>query len=334
MKKTVAIVLNWNNAEDTILCLSSLLNLKKNGKQIEIVIVDNCSDDDSRDQIIKNILSLNYVSGESKVNKNQIDNIEELLFFSTDIQDLPNIYFAKSISNLGYSGGNNNGIRLGQILEADYFWILNNDVVVDKEAFLFLAQRMEIDRKIGICGAHIMMFNEKEITQCLGGSYFTSFSGKGFPILEDHFDKTPTNRMVESKISYISGASMFIRKDFISRVGLLDERFFLFCEEIDWAIRSNEIFNLGVELKSIIYHKEGATIGTGSASNSKGGSKKSEFYLARSKLILTWKHRKHFFISVFIFQIIRALRLGFLGRYDLCISILKACSPFHGKFYE
>ena len=82
---------------------------------------------------------------------------------------------------------------------------------------------------------------------------------------------------------------------------------------------------LGVELKAKVYHKEGGTIGTANAILKTNGSPKSEFYQAKSKLMLAYKHNKIFIPTVFLFLILRSVKFFLKGENDLAVPILKAC---------
>ena len=320
---TLIIILNWNNAEDTIECLKSVLAIKNNRSRFDVAVVDNFSSDDSWSVINKQIEQFGYFCQEPSDSILTISNILELKHFVSSERENPMIYFARSVSNLGFAGGNNNGINIGLKLGVEYFWIINNDVIVNSDAFYFLENKVRKEKKIGICGANIKEFGEPGNVQCLGGYYFDKFSGRGFAIKPSISEPLLSNSEVESKLTYICGACMFVRKEFILTVGLLDERFFLYCEEADWAYRAEGKFSLGVEKRAVVYHKEGATIGTASANNS--GSAKSEFYQARSKLLLTHKHNRRFLIPVFSFQMLRAFKLLLRRDYDCFIAILKAC---------
>jgi GT2 family glycosyltransferase len=86
-------------------------------------------------------------------------------------------------------------------------------------------------------------------------------------------------------MDYVVGASMFVPMHFLQEVGLLDESFFLYYEELDWATRGKGRFPLAYAPKSIVYHKIGGTIGT--SSNPARKSLISDFYTLRNRLHFT-----------------------------------------------
>jgi len=73
-------------------------------------------------------------------------------------------------SNLGYAGGNNVGIRYAQKRDFEYIWLLNNDVVIDKDALTELLKLAESDKKIGIVGSKLLYYYYPNTIQTLGGS--------------------------------------------------------------------------------------------------------------------------------------------------------------------
>ena len=101
-------------------------------------------------------------------------------------------------------------------------------------------------------------------------------------------DEVPvTPAEVEAQLAYVNGAAMLVRRDLLERVGLMDERYFLYSEEHDWAHRSQQAgFRLGWVPQALVFHKHGATIGTASS----GGSPLSLFYLYRNKLAFARRH--------------------------------------------
>lgn len=90
---------------------------------------------------------------------------------------------------------------------------------------------------------------------------------------------------------------MLFRREVFEDIGLLQDDYFLYYEELDIAERIRNKYEMGVALKSIVYHKEGASIGNGTAF--------SEFYLLKNILKFTWRFHKACFPTVFIRQTIR-----------------------------
>ena len=97
--------------------------------------------------------------------------------------------------------------------------------------------------------------------------------------------------MVGPEIAYVMGASMFVRRAVYDRIGGMSEAYFLYYEELDWAKRLPPEFGLGTCLDSVIYHKEGQSIGT---SSTERPSDTSLYYYCVSGLRFYWRHeRRH-----------------------------------------
>jgi GT2 family glycosyltransferase len=98
----------------------------------------------------------------------------------------------------------------------------------------------------------------------------------------------PDAKTIETEMAYVVGASMLVRRSFLEQVGLLNEEYFLYFEELDWAIRALGRFTLAYSPLSVVYHKEGRSIG--SSSRREERSSASERYAARNRIIITKKY--------------------------------------------
>ena len=143
--------------------------------------------------------------------------------------------------------------------------------------------------------------------QCYGGSYYSLFSGRGWSFNEgEKYSKNITNSLAESKLNYISGASMLLKASFIKKIGWFCEDYFLYNEEIDLSMKLTNGEKLAVATDAVVYHKIGATIGTNHSNNN--GSKLASFYQSRSKLIFAKKHTPKNYIFVYFFILGRCLK--------------------------
>ena len=85
-------------------------------------------------------------------------------------------------------------------------------------------------------------------------------------------------------MNYVSGASLFATRDYVEAVGLLDERYFLYCEEVDWCFRRGAR-RLGYAHEALVYHAHGTTIG--SSSDRRKRSPLSVYLDERNRHLLT-----------------------------------------------
>jgi len=319
------VILNWNRAAYTIQCLESIQNLTY--KNFKVIICDNGSTDNSLIDIRHWLYDAQDESKQIKVIEYSLSDIKtrQLSFDSTFSHIL-----IKNGSNLGYAGGNNVGLKYCLALnDFDYVWILNNDTVVDQDALMHLLHRSTGDSRIGLCGSVILYRHNPLIIQCIGGAKFnkrfgiTTLLGHKMPISE--LDKV-TN--YEKNLDYICGASVLVSKKFLEEVGVMDEEFFLYYEEVDWAIRGSEKFIIATAIKSIVYHTEGGSIGAGSLR--KKQSPVMAFYNSINRIRIIKKHFPHNIywtrIGMFVSVLGRFLRSDYQSGSIIFMNIIGAKS--------
>ena len=250
----VAVVLvNWNGWQDTIACLDSLLPTLAPGSRV--LVCDNASADQS-------LLHLTRWA-QDKLGATGFAVQDRVTAEQGGSQHDPALILVDTHANLGFAGGNNVGIRYALAAGFDYVWLLNNDTVVDNSTASALLQRMQQDPRIGMCGSTMFYFDQPQIVQCLAGSAFDFTRAIGQPIgFGKPFDPATSIDSVETHLAHISGASMMVSRAFLETVGLMDEGYFLYFEEIDWAIRAKGRFTMGWAPLSFVWHKEGGSIGS------------------------------------------------------------------------
>lgn len=236
-------VLNYKNPEDTIACCESLLQLHQ--KEFQILLIDNASPDDSQRMLT------NYVKANSS-----------------------NIIFFPLKKNIGYAGGNNVALRYAMNQsDFEYAWILNNDTLVAPDSLTWLITYMENNPEVGICGSKLIYEWDHNKLQGYGGKY------------NPYIGTTRTCRDIKDikNIDYVIGASVFVRPSFLKQVGLMSEDYFLYYEELDWAMRARGKFLIGCEPRSIVYHKEGAAVGSDTL-HPESKSELADYYGMRNRL--------------------------------------------------
>ena len=260
MSGTCAIILNWNRWQDTIECLESLLLLEP---RIEtITVCDNASSDGSNEKIL------------SWAGKHYRFSSILVLDQDTDIARKtppPPFVFIQNHSNLGYAGGNNTGIRF--VLSQgtyEYVWILNNDTVVHPRVLSALLVCALRDPDVGILGSTVVHFERKERVQCAGGCRYYPLTTIFRPLFENEILDDLLRHRPKVRLDYVYGTSMFVSAKVFERVGLLNEEYFLFYEELDFCERARRVgFKIGWCPDSIVYHKGSSTIGRPDSSDSK-----------------------------------------------------------------
>jgi GT2 family glycosyltransferase len=285
VNKVYIIILNYNGWIDTIECIKSILTIDYQNYQL--VIVDNNSQDKSLKKIqyyLSEEISVPFVIYDKNTAEQGGDWIkEDNKIILIDAQE-----------NKGYAAGNNVGIRFAQARnDYDYIWVLNNDTIVHSQALSNLVESANQVNNVGIWASKLLYYRNPDTIQNVGCTYnkwlCTSSQIGHLEKDEGQYNDDGSSR----RIDFVVGASAFVTKRFIDNVGEMCEEYFLYCEELDWALRGKkEGFSLGYCFKSKVYHKEGGSIGSDTA-NKNQRSKLSDYYGIRSKLILT---RKFYFL--------------------------------------
>jgi len=270
----VAIVLvNWNGWEDTVACLDSVFGLQH--PNFTVFVVDNASSDGSVEKIGAWCRKPYAVSRENlrpgvqsatAAQPGQARRWIDVDFKTSpgpaDIPEGTEIVLIRSGGNLGFAGGNNVGLKCAGLQRYDYFWLLNTDTLVDRQALTELLRRGVSDPSLGLIGSTLALYWEPHITQATGGGAFDfskmqpSHLGEGLDVAR-LADTDPSS--VEAKMAYVVGASMLASRGFVENVGLMMEDYFLYFEELDWAVRAVGHYRLGYAPRSVVYHKVGGS---------------------------------------------------------------------------
>lgn len=243
MERKVGIILvNYNGYEDTIECIDSLKNTKYSC--YELIVVDNGST--------------------KKPSQYQIDIINE------------NCIFISNDKNLGFSGGNNLGIRRAIKDGCDYVLLLNNDTIVEPDFLNNLVDEAVDHPEAGLVCGKIRYFYDKNRIWYAGGE----FDFKRCMASHTLWNKIDTDESLQTReITFATGCLMLIPIDVIKSVGELSEDYFLYVEDTDYCCR---VLKAGYTIRycngAVIYHKVNASTGTGSLL--------SQYYTTRNTLML------------------------------------------------
>jgi GT2 family glycosyltransferase len=319
---TSIILVNWNGAKDTIDCLDSINRLSVSSTKISVVIVDNASADDSLEQIGSHLLRCAYELRAFSLSDMETGRVESEAWYASFSHVANDICVVAAKKNLGFAAGNNIGIHIAlAVKRPSFLWLLNNDTEVAPDSLDLLVHRMQDEPSIGICGCTIAFFEARDIVQAYGGSVYSPITGRGQGFgVGSALDKARPNGEAEARISYVSGASMFVRQTLIQKVGSMSEDYFLYNEELDWAYRSRKHFRLGVETAAVVFHKEGASIGT--ESKGRSGSPLSTFFQTRSKLLFAKRHTPLYVPTVWLALFARACKQFVLLEHVNALTIL------------
>jgi len=161
--------------------------------------------------------------------------------------------------NIGFARGNNIGIRQALKDGAEYILLLNDDTEVLPDFLTKLIEVAETQQDVGMLGPKILLYDQPQKIWFVGAR----FDQKACEIVTSGYDqkgKREDTKFVES--DYVAGCALLVKKKVIEKIGLLDERFFLYWEDVDWGLRCiNAGFNNLVVTHSLIWHKASASSG-------------------------------------------------------------------------
>jgi GT2 family glycosyltransferase len=185
----------------------------------------------------------------------------------------PGLVFIPTGKNLGFSGGNNAGIRQAK---GDYFFLVNNDTEFTPGLIEGLLEIFRIHPDAGMASPKFHYYFHKGTIEYAGYNAINMFTGRNSMIGSKEKDEGQYNEVKET--NYAHGGAMMVPRHVVEKAGMLHEPYFLYYEELDW---SEQIKKRGYKIyyqpRSLIYHKE--SMSTGKASTLK------TFYLTRNRIL-------------------------------------------------
>lgn len=248
MKALVSIILlNYNGAEDTIACLESLQKITY--KTYKIIIVDNNSSDNSMLQL------------ESYLKAHTANHFTVFNSFDEAIQSeekQKKVTLLQTGKNGGYGYGNNIGIKYALKKYADYILVLNNDTIVKSDFLEPMVLMCEEDKNIGIASGKIYFYDRPDTFWFNGGKYIPCTA----KVEHSNFNEKDVGQVPNEPITFISGCMWLIPKDIFSAVGLINEEYFMYIEDLEFCQRVlNKNYTLKICDSSYILHKAGSASG-------------------------------------------------------------------------
>lgn len=274
------IIVSWNAKKLLFECLDSLAS-QHSGLSIETIVVDNGSTDGTPEAVARRY---------------------------------PNVRLIQNGANLGFAKANNIGIRQAT---GKYLCLINSDVVVHPECLRTLFSYMEANPRVGILGPRIVGSNGKRQRSCMRfpslwnqfcralalDTFFPSRIFGGFLMKDFSHDNT-------RDVDIVNGCFWMTRRKAVAQIGLLDERFFMYGEDMDWCRRFRQ-----AGWRAVFFAGASAThYGGGSSANAP-----ARFHVEqrRANLQYWWKHQgrlaAYAYLGIIGFEeLLRALGYGFL----------------------
>ena len=215
--KVGIVILNWNRTDDTLACVQSLRRMQY--ANYEVVLVDNASHDDSVSRLRT---------------------------------AFPEIHLIANPENLGFAQGNNVGIAHLLAQGCEYVMLLNDDAEVGPDTISRLVEYAEHHPDVGIVGPTICYFAEPRVIWSAGGAV----TPHGEP---SHLDVDQDVSVVGTEprdVAYVTGCAILAKRAVVEKIGVLDNRFFIYFEETEWCARALKAgFRIVHVPEAVMWHK-------------------------------------------------------------------------------
>lgn len=194
------IILSWNTKKLLRDCLQSIHSSGPNPYNIEVIVVDNGSTDDSPKMVA---------------------------------QEFPQAVLIKNKKNLGFGAGNNQGMKKAK---GDYFLILNSDTIIKNRASVKMAQFLDQHPEVGVVGSKLL--NQDGSSQPSHGSFPSLFITTIMLFAEHwlgHLVRYSGDQTKET--DWVMGAALMVKKEAVKKAGPMDESIFMYMDETEWCYR-------------------------------------------------------------------------------------------------
>ena len=267
--RVAIIIVNWNTYKLTRLCIVSLN--KCIYKNFEIFLVDNNSSDGSVEKLKK---------------------------------EFKDLHFILNNKNTGFCKANNQAIK--KIINENTFnfiMMLNSDTEVSPSFIKPLIDKFKSSKKIGAVQPLILNWSDKSTIWKYEGDINRTFG------ITSHRRKNKIflDKKMESYTEWASGCCILTTPSIFKEVGLFDEIFFAYYEDVDWSIRlKKQNYLIALSKLSEIYHHESGSSKSLKKQNEGYLSPKSHYYNFRNHIIFLRKHKSDYnSLGIVIFQLLK-----------------------------
>jgi len=281
--RVFVIIVNWNLKYDTIALIRSILT----GSYIpyRVIVVDNGSSDGS---------------------------VEAILEHFGDAVDL-----IVNKENIGFAAGANRGIHHALTHGADFVLILNNDTIVARDMLEKLIDMAIHTPDIGILSPAIFYYDQPNRVWYLGDRHVRWLP---IPLRISANMLRPDNKIL--LVNYVTGCAMLIRRSVLDKIGMFDERYFMYYEDADFCKRAEQAgFSIACVPAARVWHK---------VSGSTRGNISYQYYLkTRSRVRF---YRRHYSCLAWGYLILSTLWIMLVNLFKGNKEIVMACVKgfYHG----
>lgn len=209
-----------------------------------IIVVDNGSDDDSATYIAEHF---------------------------------PHIHLIALPENIGYAGGVNYALPVALAQQSEYIVLLNSDTLVPNDFVASAVSAMEQQPEVGIATPKIRYTDEPDMLWGIGGAMLPAW------LIVYGMHEQDSGQYDHISLDFVFGCAMIIRRVVLERIGGLDERFFVYYEDVDLCLRSKQAgYGIGFFPHITVWHD--------GSHSTQDITYLREFYYIRSRMILFHKH--------------------------------------------
>lgn len=320
----LGIVIVTFNSEDVILdCLESLLSAS--GVNLTIAIVDNGSIDNTL-QLLRGWAdgtSMTHLSAD--IPFRLLPSPKPIVLWHPDTPTPPEtpghrVVLIETGLNGGFAAGVNRGLAyLASQSQIDRFWVLNPDSVVPPDTPSAFANMVSPPEGFALMGGRVLYLNEPDIIQIDGGkiNWLTGITHN----INRGSSHTNTSPADSSLFDFITGASVVASRDFYTRTGPICEDYFLYYEEVDWAMNRGDLPLMHCP-NGIVYHRAGTSIG--SAGLTRAASAFSTYFRHRSRFMFIKKFNPISLPIAFMWSLLKATQLWVQGQREESKALMAA----------
>lgn len=286
--------------------------------EVSFIVVNYNGIKDTRELLISIVDFVQYLSYEVIV----VDNGSVINEGALLIIEFPKFKILRSEKNLGFSGGNNLGIKASI---GNYLMFINNDTLLTDCSICELVKILKNDSSIGAVSPKIHFFHPTNTIQFAGFTELTKITLRNRTIGNNELDSGQYDTSASTASTH--GAAMMVKREVIEKIGYMPEIYFLYYEEHDWCanMRRNG-YRLAYQPEALVIHKDSQS--TGSDSYLK------RYYLTRNRLLFAYRNRRGIIrILAIVYQLVIAnpklVLLSLLKRRkDLALASFKGVIDF------
>lgn len=217
-------------------------------------------------------------------------------------QEFPQLKIIRNNENLGFSGGNNTGINFALDQGAEYIFLLNNDAFVTETLLSDLVNAAAAHPEIGMLGPTIVSYFDRAHEYV--GAVYNRRHASAYEYL-----RSSANLPDLIDTEYVPGCAVLVPSPVIQKIGLLDESFFAYYEDVDWSLRCRDAgYRVAVVTTTKVFHK-------GTTDQVRLKSPFSQYLLVRNQWQFMRKYGRWFEWPGFIRQYVRQMILN-VAKYD------------------